>query len=224
MANETKTIEAPPYIAFSTFSKFIKGLGETSVPDRIDKSLLRNFSGSNQSALLAALKWFKLIDEVGAPSAKLDEYSKVVDSPNPVLAELIRAAYAFVSDGSTKLDKATGSQIEEKFRAYGIAGSTVGKAMAFFISACKDASIPLSPHIKLPKIAKATSNGKAKKPATDPVGATEHSPPPAPPPKAESVASMLMKKFPDFDPQWSEDMQAKWFAAFSKMQEMLDKP
>ena len=223
MANETKTIEAPPYIAFGTFSNFIKGLGETGVPDRIDKSLLRSFSGSNQSALLGALKWFKLIDDVGTPSAKLEEYSKGTESPNVVLAELIRSAFAFVSDGTIKLEKATGSQIEEKFREYGIGGSTIGKAMAFFIAACKEAGIPLSPHIKLPKVA-ARTTPKGKRFIAPPAAPPDQliSPPP-PLPQQDSAASMLMKKFPDFDPTWTSEIQTKWFEAFEKMQSMLDK-
>lgn len=163
MANETKKNDPPPYIAFSTFLSFIKGLGKTGVPSRIDKSLLRNMSGGNQSALLAALKWFGLINEIGEHGKPLESLVAAGDAAGDVFRELLPVAYKFMSDGSIQLDRATGAQVEEKFRAYGLSGSTVVKAMAFFISACKEAQIPLSAHIKLPKVLRANGLGKAKK-------------------------------------------------------------
>lgn len=163
MATETKKNESPPYIAFSTFLSFIKGLAKTGIPSRIDKSLLRNMSGGNQSALLAALKWFNLIDDVGAHGKELAALVAAGDDVAGVLRELLPAAYKFMADGSIQLDRATGSQVEEKFRAYGLSGSTVVKAMAFFISACKEAQVPLSAHVKLPKVPRSNGSGKAKK-------------------------------------------------------------
>ena len=161
MTNETKKTETPPYIAFSTFLSFIKGLGATGVPSRIDKSLLRNMSGGNQSALLAALKWFRLIDHAGAHGKPLEELVAAGEDAGTVLKGMLPIAYKFMGDGSIDISRATGSQLEEKFRAYGVSGSTIVKAMAFFISACKEAEIPLSAHIKLPKVIRA--NGPSKK-------------------------------------------------------------
>lgn len=163
MATETKKNESPPYIAFSTFLSFIKGLGKTGIPSRIDKSLLRNMSGGNQSALLATLKWFGLIDDIGEHGKKLETLVEAGDDAGRILRDLLPIAYKFMADGSIQLERATGSQVEEKFRAYGLSGSTVVKAMAFFISACKEAQVPLSAHIKLPKVQRSNGLGKAKK-------------------------------------------------------------
>jgi hypothetical protein len=207
---------------------FIKGLGETGVPSRIDKSLVRNMSGSNQSSLLSALKWFKLMDDAGLHGEPLDKLVKAGAEPGPVLRELLPAAYAFMADGSIDLARATGAQIEEKFRAYGISGETVVKAMSFFIAACKEAGVPLSSHIKLPKVVRANGAAKAKKTRQstkagadtddladdDGLGKTRI---PAP----KSGADALMEKFPSFDPAWPEKIQEQWFAAFAKMQDMV---
>lgn len=165
MANETKKIDPPPYIAFGTFLSFIKGLQKTGVPSRIDKSLLRNMSGGNQSALLAALKWFKLIDNAGSHGGSLESLVGAGDGIGTVLRELLPESYSFMKDGSINLEKATGAQVEEKFRDYGLSGSTVVKAMAFFISACKEAGIPISSHVKLPKTVRSNGASKAKKAA-----------------------------------------------------------
>lgn len=228
MASETKKTEVPPYIAFSTFLSFIKGLEATGIPDRIDKSLLRNMSGSNQSALFAALKWFGLIDDAGLHGDPLESLVRSGDSVGTVLRPMLTSAYKFMSDGSTDLGRATGGQIEERFRAYGLSGATIVKAMSFFLAACKEAGVPLSAHIKLPKVARANGATKAKKgrqPAdvVDDGEDSEHGGAAArarmPPAKASTDA--LMDKFPAFNPEWSEAIQEKWFAAFAKMQDMV---
>lgn len=163
MATETRKIEVPPYIGFSTFSSFIKGLAATGIPSRIDKSLLRNMSGTNQSTLIAALKWFDLIDDAGAHGEKLERLVASGEDMGAVLRDLLPEAYKFMSDGSVDLSRATGAQVEEKFRAYGVTGETVVKAMSFFLAACKEAAIPLSAHIKLPKIVRTNGASKVKK-------------------------------------------------------------
>lgn len=164
MAADTRKVEVPPYIAFSTFVSFIKGLDAAGLPSRIDKSLLRNMSGSTQSSLLAALKWFDLIDDAGAHGDKLAALVLAGDGIGMILRERLPEAYTFMKDGTIDLARATGAQLEEKFRTYGLSGETIVKAMSFFIAACKEAALPLSAHIKLPKVPR--SNGtkaKAKK-------------------------------------------------------------
>ncbi len=163
MDRETQKRESPPYIGFATFASFIKGLSKTGIPSRIDKSLLRNMSGSNQSALLAALRWFSLVDEAGNHGKELEELVAAGEDFGAVLKELLPKAYKFMADGSIQLERATGSQLEEKFRAFGVSGATIVKAMAFFLSACKEAGIPVSAHVKLPKIVKGASPSRGKK-------------------------------------------------------------
>jgi hypothetical protein len=224
MVKETKKGETPPYIAFSTFLSFIKGLQKDGIPSRIDKSLLRNMSGGNQSALLATLKWFDLIDDVGHHGTPLEYFVAAADDSGAILREMLATAYKFMNDGSIDLERATGAQVEEKFRAYGLTGSTVVKAMAFFISACKEADVALSAHIKLPKVVRITGGSKPKKgrqqnsednseeEADD--SADRHG-------TTKTAAEALMAKFPSFDPAWPEKIQEQWFAAFSKMQDMV---
>lgn len=223
MAAETKKSEVPPYIAFSTFLSFIKGLAKTGVPSRIDKSLLRNMSGGNQSALLASLKWFDLIDVAGAHGDRLDLLVKAGDSAGEVLRSMLPDAYHFMSDGSIDLARATGAQIEEKFRSYGLSGSTIIKAMAFFLSACKEAEVPLSTHIKLPKVVRPNGASKGKKGRQAAAATAEDADDDQDeePPIVRTAADALMDKFPAFDPSWPEKIQEQWFAAFGKMQDML---
>jgi hypothetical protein len=152
MAAETKKTETPPYNSYGTLANFIKGLKETGIPSRIDKSILGKLSGSAQSALIAALKWLALIDDAGLPTEKMEALVNADDATYPqILSSVLRERYKFIDDGTITLAKATGSQVEQKFREYGITGSTVIKCIAFFISACNAAKIPLGPHVKAPK-------------------------------------------------------------------------
>lgn len=173
MADETKKPEAPPYVTNATFTNFIKGLRETGIPSRIDKSVLSKLSGSSQSALVAGLKWLDLIDAAGVPTAKLQA---LVDAEGPKYSQALRSvlegSYAFMTDGSIDLAKGTGSQLEAKFREYGPTGSTVSKCMAFFIVAARDAGVQLGPHIKAPKT---QSNGNTKKRVKKPAQAADNS-------------------------------------------------
>jgi hypothetical protein len=36
-------------------------------------------------------------------------------------------------------------------------------------------------------------------------------------PVSSSWNSMLLSKFPDFDPSWNDDLKLKWFAAFDEL-------
>jgi hypothetical protein len=220
--NKTAQRDSPPYIGFATFLGFFRGLEKAGVPSRIDKSLLRSMSGSNQSAMMSAFRWFKLIGNDGSPSADFEALVSSKDNLAPTIKRMIESSYAFVKDGSINLEKATSSQVQEKFQALGLTGATVVKAMAFFMGACKQAGIPLSPHIKLPQLPRATSGRTKKVKLRDEEGDFEEEQDPPPPPQ-KSASEALMEKFPAFDPTWSAEIQAKWFEAFGKMQEMMGK-
>lgn len=164
MNDKASKTEAPPYVSYASFRNFIKGLKETGVPARIDKSIMTTMAGSTQYALITALKWLRLTDDGGMPTARLDELVAADDKEyNSVLKQVVTERYSFVNDASFPLGKATGSQVEGKFREYGIEGSTVTRSMAFFILACKDAGIGLGPHVKAPKPPKSNGSRKAKK-------------------------------------------------------------
>jgi len=154
----------PAYVAFGSFLSFIKGLGKTGVPDRIDKTVMQNYSGSVQYALLPALTWLKLIDGEGAPKDSL--YKLVKASPKDetlkaALAELMGECYGFLYTDQVNADTATGGQVQEAFKAQGMSGATIAKAMTFFMQLAKEADTDISPHIKAPKVPRSTKKKAA---------------------------------------------------------------
>ena len=161
-----KTIK-PPYTSYKSFETLITELRSHEVlPDVIDRSLalLRKRSGSEQAALIAALKWFKLIDpSTGARTALLDEYLGAdEDRSKVILKKMIEDSFAAITDGSFNLKTATTQQMTDKFRSYEISGSTLAKCILFFLAASKEAGIQVSPHVKAPPVVAAGPKRKSK--------------------------------------------------------------
>lgn len=156
-----KTVK-PPYITYKTWQWLIDELRSHEViPGVIDRSYLSKRSGSEQSALIAAMKWFSLIDDSGAPTQLLRDY--IVANENEAAAmfkKMVEQSYSAVTDGSFALGSATTNMLADKFREYEISGSTLTKSISFFLSAAKDAGIKVSPHAKAPP---APNNGGTKR-------------------------------------------------------------
>ncbi|MGO9592855.1 MAG: DUF5343 domain-containing protein [Steroidobacteraceae bacterium] len=168
--NEPKKA-SPAYVAHKTFDNFINGLRENGIPSRIDRSAMSGMSGSGQSALKASLEYLGLINADEEPTDKLHQLVDAEEENRPaVLAEILREAYPYLIGGSIDLKRATTKQIEEAFRAQNISGSTVVKAIAFFLTAAKSAGIEISSYIKTPTLVRINppkrSNGTEGKPVT----------------------------------------------------------
>lgn len=165
MASGADKQTTPALVSYSAFVNFMDKFREHGdVPTRIDRSLMPSASGSFVFALIGSLKFLQLIDESGKPS---DEFVKLTLADNearkPLLADLLRRRYDFLfEDASFKLDKATSGEMAERFRALDISGSTVTKAISFFLGAAKEAGIKVSPHIKPPPAPVRPVNGSKK--------------------------------------------------------------
>lgn len=184
----------PPYSTYKSFVGLIEELrGHAVMPSVIDRSFLNKRSGSEQSALLATLKWFDLINDEGAPTALLREYVAAdEDAGKDLFTKMVGDAYSAVTDGAFELESATTNMLADKFREYGISGSTLSKSISFFLSAAKDAGINVSPHVKAPPAPKNGGTRKLKPlPAATPrqlddVGTRDPAKPK--PPRADMVA------------------------------------
>jgi hypothetical protein len=159
--------QTPPYISFATFDNFINGLGESTVPDKIDSSLMRTLSGSARSGLMVALRYLKLIDEDGNTLPDLEKLAKLQGPERAkALAVVLGGAYGFFRSGNLDLTRATPAQLAEAIGAEGATGGTRDKAVGFFLKAAEAAGMPLSPHITKGKHARAAPAKRAKKQGT----------------------------------------------------------
>lgn len=138
----------PPYIPFKTLRGFVQKLKEAVVPERVDSSLLRTYSGSVGRKLTAALRFLRLIEDGGHTTEKLHRLVKSHGTPewSVMLSEVIGDAYRDVI-GDLNLKAATPAQLQERFKEWGVEGGSVSACVAFYVGAQRASGVELSPHI-----------------------------------------------------------------------------
>ena len=144
-----------PYTPFKTLINFVGRLEEKGMPPKIDRSYLTWLSGLGQSQLLAALRAFGLIDDTGHVTDRLKALASSADNRPGLIADLLREYYP----GAVALGKinATQAQLEDEFKKqYSLSGSTLRKAVAFYLNACEYAGVQKSPNWRTPRTREGT--------------------------------------------------------------------
>jgi hypothetical protein len=227
----TNSKSLPPYVSYRTFWNFLDGL-QAAVPARVDRSFWGDkLSGSTGGQLIAALKYLKMIDGNGVPTLRLKQIvlTKGAQRAN-LLKQLTQEAYPFFL---TELEpaNATYAQMEEKLREHFQIAAEVGrKCIKFYIGLAQDGAIALSPFVTRKSKAIRTSNANRKvkrnaprtsetsiELAPDPPTPTNEQLAFPPSPPVQSLGQMLMAKFPDFDPLWTDEVKMRWFQAFDDL-------
>lgn len=220
--NENPRSGTPPYVSWPSVKNALSIFKEHDLPERIDRSVLRNFSGSVGSQLLTAFRFLRLTD---ANNFATEAMRALVDSVGTdkwqeTLRGIIKSAYGPIFD-DLNLAVASPAQFNEKFRnTYQGADEVLRKSMTFFLNAASDAEIPVSSFILKARKPRGTSPPKRRpnKQNSNRHSSLDRDPPPPPPPPDDQhgteIVSKLLDKFPSFDPQWDATVQAKWFEAF----------
>jgi hypothetical protein len=212
----------PPYVSYRTFYNFLERL-EQHMPSRIDRSYWGDLlSGSTGIQLMAALRFLDLIDANGKPT---DVLKKLVAAKAELRTQLLynitNESFAFVCKSSLDLGNATYAQLQEVFHnTFQLTDDVSRKCVKFFISMAKDAGMTLSPFITKRTRATHSVTGiriTSKKAGTRtnrssiiPQGQDEI-------PNSNSYIHLLLSKFPNFDPSWSDEIKLKWFADFDEL-------
>jgi len=156
----------PPYIPFKTLQGFVQKLKETTVPPRIDGSLLRSYSGSMARQLVASLRYLKLVDEGNNSTDKLKELvpSYGTSTWPEMIGRVITEGYLDVI-GDLDTDNATLGSLSEKFKAKGADGQVLKKCIAFYIGGLRAAGITFSPHFteKAPRARRGAGTPRTKR-------------------------------------------------------------
>ncbi|MBW8313163.1 MAG: DUF5343 domain-containing protein [Rhizobium sp.] len=184
----------PAYGSYKTLMSFVNETKELGhIPLRIDRTSMPKLSGAAAKEMLATLRFLGLITEKSEPTDAFGEFVNGTDDQRRAsLEKMLRASYAFLfSTPNFHIDRATGGQVAELFREHGngISGSTLQRAVSFFLAAAKEAGIKVSPSIKPPKSANTGTRPKREK-KVDPLGATgQEGEPPAKPKLAPGTHS-----------------------------------
>lgn len=153
----------PPYIPFRTFHGFLQKLHDTTVPDQIDKSLFKTYSGSVGRQMTAALKYLGLVDVNGNTNDRLRGLVAAVGTSEwqQILTDVIYDSYHPML-GDINLDTTTSHGLAQKFKAAGADGQMLQKCVGFFVAANRNAGVSLSPHITDKTRKARTDKGKTR--------------------------------------------------------------
>lgn len=137
----------PPYIGWATWDRLIKAM-KTFVPPRLDRSYFNSlgFSGTQYSQAIRAFSFLSLMDENKRPTEKLRQLVMgAYDEQRDILKSVVETAYKPFFDNPGPREATLGS-LESFMRSQGAKG-VVDKCVTFFLSAAKEAGIPLSPQL-----------------------------------------------------------------------------
>ena len=157
---ESKTPQATtPYASWKSFMTFLDRLAEMGLPQQVDRTVMSKMSGATQSNIRVALSFLKLTDSDGAPTDALRGLvGKHGDHEawKAALRDVVLKAYEpVISDLS--LENGTADQLWKCFRENGnVRGSTLSRAVRFYLAALGAAGVKHSRYFKAPTRARPT--------------------------------------------------------------------
>lgn len=141
----------PPYMSYETLVNFFdKKIGDNPVPPRIDTPFLENYAGSVRPLLVTTLKTLGMLDENNQVLDPLRRAAHGADEREAVLRSWAEDFYA----EQIELGKrhATAQMLWETFgKRGGLTGSTLRRAVIFYLALARDIGLPVSAHFKSPK-------------------------------------------------------------------------
>jgi hypothetical protein len=138
-----------PYLPFQTFWSFIGELCAKPLPPQIDRSMMGSKSGTDQSNLMGALKFFGLVGDHSEVKPALTAFASIDEAGRKqALMSMLRQRYPNQFEVSDK--NGTEKQLLETFDPY--TGDTKRKAMTFFLHAARFSGIEVSPHFPVTRM------------------------------------------------------------------------
>jgi hypothetical protein len=136
--------KANAYVSWITFKNAIDGFGQ-GLPNRVDRSVFPGLAGGVQYQLIAALRFFRLVEEDGRPTPALRALAVPDEAERKKqLGALFRERYPLLF--ALDLTKTTPAELDEKMtEATGLTGTTRTKAVRFFLAGARYLDIPVSP-------------------------------------------------------------------------------
>ena len=215
-ANPAKTL-TPVYVPYATLISALDNLKTHGIPNTgiIDKSLWDTQSGAIQGQLLIAFRFLGLIDEQNRVQPSLLPLVKSgTEERKGLLKPIIEEKYRSVI--SLGLATISQGQLEEAFRKFRISGSTLDRAVRFFVKACQECGITITKRIAdrvrttqaIPRRRRASANNKLNEGSE--AGSEESN-------NASRIEDKLLAKFPEFYSNWPDDLKTKWFEGFERL-------
>ena len=212
----------PPYLTYATWRRLLEAL-QRHTPSRLDRTYFADlgFSPSTAVTIRGTLSFFGLIDPEDKPTEKLLSLAKVGGEGHKAwLKEVVLQAYQPVLKG-LDLERATLGELQVCFRRYGAEGNVGQKCLAFFLALAKDAGIGLSPNLL-------SRSRVGAAPETKPSIMISQRRRVSSLPRKQSIQradwnSLIESKFPNFDPNWGEEVRKEWYDRFQTLMILITK-
>ena len=201
---------APGAPTVAVVRRIREGTAGGSLP--LQKLMAVGIAEGNAIRVQRALRYLNLIDESNELTESARRLRKATDAEyQPQLAEIIRGAYGLVFEILPNPASASGIQLSNAFRQFDPAGQR-DNMIRLFVALCQEAGLMAAsaPEAK-PKGRPAAAEGKVIAGATVTVRRKPKGP------EGDSLIQTLMAKFPEFNPEWTPEVQAKWFEAFDAL-------
>ena len=130
--------DAPAYVAWKTFMT-ATGQLEGVLPPQLDTSVFPNHAGSVKSQLLSTFRFLGFTEPDGRATESLRTWVEDQAGRPELMGVVLREKYSAVLGLAEQ--NATPRQMHEEFTQMGVRGSTLRKAVTFFIKACELAEI-----------------------------------------------------------------------------------
>ena len=219
MADKPESGPTPPYVSYKTFKTLLRMIAP-AMPSRIDKDVMPTFSGANQTQVIQALKYLRLVDELGVPTEKLYALVLTLDNQETfqeAMFDVLDVAYPFAD--SFDHTTATDGQLNEAFAKLA-QGDTIRKCKSFYLAALKDAGATLSPYIKEPGKRGPSAGKKRGLPAKNSKGTkgkesqTQQNPPPPSLSGVHPALAGILKELPTAGSAWPKANKDRFMGAF----------
>jgi hypothetical protein len=177
MTADAQATEAkPPYISYTTLTSFIDNkLADGPLPPRIDRGFLDSYAGTVQAQLLQTLRQMDLIHEDGTVKPLLQAAAK-----HPNERKVIFKAWAerfYAKQQELAEDTATAQMLWESFAWAKYQGSTLRKAVVFYLALVEDVGLKKSRYFKPPRQIVKSSAGADRNRKVDPPPPADQRPP-----------------------------------------------
>ncbi len=139
-----------PYLSYETLTNFFeKKIGSHPLPPRIDAHFLDNYAGSVRPLLISTLRTMGMLGEHNEVLEPLRIAAQGPDARKKVIREWAQDFYVEQLDLAEK--HGTAQMLWQSFGRHKYSGSTLRKAVVFYLSLSEDVGLPRSAHFKAPK-------------------------------------------------------------------------
>lgn len=139
-----------PYMSYETLTNFFeKKIGSHPLPPRIDTHFLDNYAGSVRPLLISTLKTIGMLGENNEVLEPLRIAAQGPDDLKKVLRQWAEVFY--VEQCALAAQHGTAQMLWETFAKHKYNGSTLRKAVVFYLAVSEDVGLRVSAHFRPPK-------------------------------------------------------------------------